>query len=724
MQIGEKYFTVQLKDLKLETEPVLESTQTIKEAISFFAASRQSVLPVVDSNKKYLGIINAADIFAILDKNEDKVLLDTIFKYYPPADKEEQLIEILDKEEFSILPVTGDQGELIGYLRRSDLINFALDRHKRIAEMTSQVVTSSHNGMVAINNDGIIVVFNPAAERILGRNKEEMIGRHISEMDPAKGLLETLETGTVSVGVKTIIFGRSILSNRSPLVFEGKTIGAMGVFVDVSDMENITHELDNYKVLARELNTIINSSYDGLYICDKNGIVTRVNPAWERICGFPSEHIVGKTPYELVAAGLYNKSAATKAFETKKTCTVMLEMTSGPKKNQKIMATSTPVLNDHGDVEQVVVNVRDITEIESLKDQLNATRMLTEKYASELEHMRMQQMMMDDLIAQSPSMHRVLELATRVAQVESTVLVTGESGVGKEVIAKKIHLLSKRKNKSLIKINCGAIPENLLESELFGYDGGAFTGAKKEGKPGMFELASGGTLFLDEIAEIPINLQVKLLRAIQEKEIIRVGGIKSVSVDVRIIAATNKELSDMVRKGTFREDLFYRLNVVNIFIPPLRNRKEDIPPLLYATLKKFNQKYNQDKVLSEPVVDKLLHYNWPGNIRELENMIERLIVLVNENVIQLRHLPDHLKDEENRNRAILVNGIIPLKKAIEDVEAQLIENALKEHGTTRKAAKILEVNQSTIVRKIKSYNLGKGDAEMQQNEFWVHQMRI
>lgn len=724
MQIAEKDFSIQLKDLELVTEPFIKSTQTIKDVLSYFIQSQHTILPVVDTEGKYLGVVSSGDILANLDKVRDQVTIDTICRSYPSADQEESLIEVIENDEFNILPVTGNHNELIGFINGRNLINYALDRHKRDAEMTSQVVTSSHNGMIAINNDGIIVVYNPAAERILGRNKEEMIGKHISEMDPAKGLLETLETGTVSVGVKTIIFGRTILTNRSPLIFQGKNIGALGVFVDVSDMENITHELDNYKSLARELNTIINSSYDGLYICDKKGVVTRVNPAWERICGFTSEHIVGKTPYELVAAGLYNKSAATKAFETKKTCTVMLEMTSGPKKNQKIMATSTPVLNDHGNVEQVVVNVRDITEIESLKDQLNATRMLTEKYATELEHMRMQQMMVDDLIAQSPSMHRVLELATRVSQVESTVLVTGESGVGKEVIAKKIHLLSKRKNKALIKINCGAIPENLLESELFGYDGGAFTGAKKEGKPGMFELASGGTLFLDEIADIPLNLQVKLLRAIQEKEIIRVGGIKSVAVDVRIITATNKELSDMVKKGTFREDLFYRLNVVNIFIPPLRSRKEDIPPLLYATLKKFNQKYNQDKVLSEPVVDKLLHYHWPGNIRELENLIERLIVLVNENVIQLRHLPDQMKDEENRNRAILVNGIIPLKKAIEDVEAQLIENALREHGTTRKAAKILEVNQSTIVRKIKTYNLGRNDAELQQNEFWVHQMRI
>lgn len=715
---------VQLKDLELKREPVLYSGQAIQETFPLFAKGQYSALPVIDQEGKYLGIVNLASILTAMDKDLKQVSVNSFCQDYQPVQENESLYDILKDSELQMLPVVDSENRFRGFLSKEDLYKAALDRYKRDAEGYSQVVESSHNGIIAINNEGIIIIYNPAAQRILGRDKDEMLGKHISEMDPGKGLLETLETGTVSVGVKTSILNRTILTNRSPLVYKGRTVGAMGVFVDVSDLEHVTHELDNYKALVRELNTIIDSSYDGLYICNKDGIVTRVNPAWERICGFSSKDIVGKTPYELVAAGLYNKSAATKAFETKKTCTVMLEMTSGPKKNQKIMATSTPVLNDQGEIEQVVVNVRDITEIANLKDQLNATRMLSEKYATELEQIRMQQMMMDDLIAQSPSMHRVLELATRVAQVESTVLVTGESGVGKEVIAKKIHLLSKRKNKSLIKINCGAIPENLLESELFGYEGGAFTGAKKEGKPGMFEVASGGTLFLDEIAEIPLNLQVKLLRAIQEKEIIRVGGIKPISVDVRIIAATNKDLAEMVRRGTFREDLFYRLNVVNIHIPPLRSRKEDIPPLLYAVLKKFNQKYNQEKVLSEQVVDRLLQYHWPGNIRELENLIERLIVLVNENIILLRHLPEHLKEDESRNRAIQVNGIIPLKKAIEDVEAQLIENALKEHGTTRKAAKILQVNQSTIVRKIKSYNLGKPDADLQQNEFWVHQLRI
>ena len=253
------------------------------------------------------------------------------------------------------------------------------------------------------------------------------------------------------------------------------------------------------------------------------------------------------------------------------------------------------MFDDNGELVQIVVNVRDMTDLERLQRQLEATVELNQRYVSELEQIRLQQLKMEDLVAKSPAMQRVVEMAARIATVDSTLLIMGESGVGKEVITNKIHSLSRRKNQPFIKLNCGAIPENLLESELFGYAGGAFTGAKKEGKPGMFELASGGTLFLDEIGELPLGLQVKLLRVLQEKTLTRVGGVKPISVDVRVIAATNKDLPTLVKAGTFRDDLYYRLNVFGIQIPPLRQRREDIPPLLHEMLRKVNQKYSMQK---------------------------------------------------------------------------------------------------------------------------------
>jgi PAS domain S-box-containing protein/TyrR family helix-turn-helix protein len=637
----------------------------------------------------------------------------------------ENLMDIKWDCNFDIVPVIDNQSMLMGFIPKENIFNNAFKRYKKMSKYMEQLINSLYNGVVAINTEGIIVAFNPAAERILGNKRDEVIGKHISYVDPKMGLLETLETGKTSIGVKTEINGFTILSNRSPLMDGTNCVGAVGVFVDISDFERISYELDVNKALVRELNAIIESSYDGLYIVDNEGRVVRVNSAWEKICGFSREYVVGKTAKELVAGGCYDNSAAVLTLEKKETSTVMLEMTSGPKKGQKIIATGTPIFDEEGELKQVVVNVRDITTLENLKVQLEESRRLSKRYASELEEIRLQLYKMDDFVANSPEMQRVVELAVRVSQVDSTVIITGESGVGKEVIAKKIHLLSKRKNNSLIKINCGAIPENLLESELFGYEGGAFTGAKRDGKPGMFELASGGTLFLDEIGDLPLNLQVKLLRVLQEKEIVRVGGVKPIKVDTRIIAATNKDLTSMVRKGTFREDLFYRLNVVNIQIPPLRNRPEDLPQLISTILQNLNNKYGKNKKLTQPVVEKLLNYDWPGNIRELENTLERLVVLVNENNIQTKHLPEFLQDDSEINTNIVsLNGIIPLKKAVEEVEHQLLKRALREYGTTRKVAKILGVNQSTIVRKMQQYSIEKNDVSEHQDDAYLHLLRI
>lgn len=488
-------------------------------------------------------------------------------------------------------------------------------------------------------------------------------------------------------------------------------------------LTKISCELQMKKMEAQELTAIFESSYDGLYICDNVGRVLRVNSSWEKISGFSREQVVGKTAYELVNEGYYDNSAALMTLQTGKTSTTMLQITSGPQKGQIIMATGTPITNEQGQLVQVVVNVRDITDLENLKAELKETVKLSKQYARELAEIRLQQYKMEDLVINSPQMKKVVELVFRISQVDSTVLITGESGVGKELIANRIHLLSKRKEKALIKINCGAIPENLLESELFGYEGGAFTGARKEGKPGMFELSSGGTLFLDEIGDMPFSLQVKILRVLQEKEIVRIGGVAPVPVDTRIIAATNKELVGMVRRGLFREDLYYRLNVVNIHVPSLRERREDLLPLILSILQNLNKKYNQQKILSQAVVDKLLDYNWPGNIRELENTLERIIVLNRDDDIQLRHLPDFLLNYDQGPRTVTLNGVLPMKEAVDDLECQLLKMAQMKYGSTRAMAKILQVNQSTIVRKMKQHKISdKCDADQHQRVAFEHRV--
>lgn len=286
-------------------------------------------------------------------------------------------------------------------------------------------------------------------------------------------------------------------------------------------------------------------------------------------------------------------------------------------------------------------------------------------------------------------------------------MILGESGVGKEVIAKTIHKTSNRNKDPFIVVNCGAIPENLIESELFGFEKGSFTDAKQQ-KIGLFEIANGGTLFLDEIGDLPLIMQVKILRAIQEREIMRIGGKKQIHLDVRIVAATNKNLEEMVSLGTFRDDLFYRLNVVQIVIPPLRERIDDIPPLIVFFLNKFNSKYNCKKSLAPGLLNILTYYNWPGNIRELENVVESLIVLCPYDIIGVDYLPNNII---KTSIGLQENGIMPLKDAVEQAEKRVIALAMEHYKSSRKAADVLKVNHVTITRKIKKYNINYNSHE-------------
>lgn len=310
-----------------------------------------------------------------------------------------------------------------------------------------------------------------------------------------------------------------------------------------------------------------------------------------------------------------------------------------------------------------------------------------------------------EIIAESPQMKKILQTIEYIKDADSSVLITGESGTGKEVVFKYICQTSRRSCQPVVKINCGAIPENLFESELFGYEDGAFTGARKKGKAGLFEMANHGTLFLDEIGEMSLEMQVKLLRAIQEKEIFRVGGSKNIPVDVRIIAATNQNIDEMVEEGRFRRDLFYRLNVIRLEIPPLRERHEDIIPLCYHFLEIFNKKYNKNKGLTLRAARTLAHLEWPGNIRELENLVENIVVLEEDEVMRAKHLQERYCKGEMSFGEVTVKGILPYKEALNQMERQLLENTRNQFGSTRRIAEALGLNQSTISRKLRQYHL-------------------
>lgn len=460
--------------------------------------------------------------------------------------------------------------------------------------------------------------------------------------------------------------------------------------------EELVEIIQRLQEEVRELKTIIDSIYAGVYLADGQGNTLMVNSSFEAMSGIPARELVGRNLKELVDEGYFTESASLIVMQNKSPATVIYTCKTG----KKLMAKGNPVFDGKGNLTRIVNTVWDITEIMHMESKVEKTRKLSH------ENKRGPRPdTLEDFIARSDNMRQVLDLAMRVARVDSTVLILGESGVGKDMIAKIIHNASKYNRGPFVKVNCAAIPENLLESELFGYEKGSFTGANREGKVGMFEMANGGTIFLDEIGELPVHLQAKLLRVLQDKEIVPVGGTRAKKVDVRVIAATNRNLIEMVKKGQFREDLYYRLNVVPITIPPLRERKEDILSLLAHFMNRYNKKYNTNKKMSNEVINKLASYPWPGNVRELQNFVERMIVITKGDDITCQDVKEYFTDwsfveeeEEERER-------ITLKEQIERLEKTVIREALRQYGSTRKAARALGVNQSTIVRKVKKYGI-------------------
>ena len=443
-----------------------------------------------------------------------------------------------------------------------------------------------------------------------------------------------------------------------------------------------------------ELIPILNSIKDAVFIDSSDGYSLWCNDACQELYKVTPEEIHGIHISELEKRGIFTPSVAKQVMEQRKEITIIHENRDG----KKILSTGTPIFDPDGQMTKIITTSRDITELTSLQKQLEFVQNTLKQFES------IETSSSEPIIASSRSMRNVMQLALRLASVDSTVLITGESGVGKGVIAKLLHENGARKEFPFITVNCGAIPESLIESELFGYERGAFTGSRIEGKKGLFEAAQKGTIFLDEISELPLNLQVKLLQVIRDREFTRVGGVNRIPVDVRIISATNKDLHLLVKSGKFREDLYYRLNVVPINVPPLRERPEDILPLIQSNLEKYNNQLGENKTLEPAALAVLLHYSWPGNIRELQNIVERLILTTRDNLITEENLPVFIRTSAEAQPVQSMEHT-SLRASMERAEKEVLTRALAEYKSTRAIAKALQVSQPTIVRKLHKYGL-------------------
>ncbi|MCD6582437.1 MAG: sigma 54-interacting transcriptional regulator [Desulfuromusa sp.] len=426
------------------------------------------------------------------------------------------------------------------------------------------------------------------------------------------------------------------------------------------------------------LEIIFDNLYNGIYIADGNGVTIGVNKTFEEMSGFTNQELAGKSLYDLVGPDNYfSGSASLLVLERKCPATATYSTST----NRKFLVKGRPIFDQQGEIKYIINTIWDLTVVQysqQIDDDTARNQLLSE----------------DDLVTCSEKMMAVIDLALRVAVTDSTILLTGESGVGKSLLAKTIHRSSERKQKSLIQINCAAIPESLIEAELFGYESGAFTGADAKGKLGLLDMAQGGTVFLDEISELPLHLQSKLLGVIQDKEFYRVGGRQVQKVDIRLITATNKNLAELVDEGKFREDLYYRLNVVPINLPPLRERREDIPPLIQHFTDKYNRKYNSYKKFSNDLINQMVGMAWKGNIRELENVVERSIVTTAENYIspEKAQIPGVEK---------AIPPGVGLKNLLAEREQEILLHAQKQYRTTRRIAAALDISQASVARKLK-----------------------
>jgi len=450
--------------------------------------------------------------------------------------------------------------------------------------------------------------------------------------------------------------------------------------------------------LDKWLDAIIESSYDGLWICDKNLTVIKVNKASARINEVDPAEVIGRNILQLVAEGMFDRSVTAEVLK-KRTSVTMLQTVKGKK---KILVTGNPIFDEEGEICFIVTNDRDITELDRLRGELQDTQELAKGYLSRLSELALEGIDLASMIVRSPESRRTIRLAIRCAAADSTVLILGESGVGKGMVARLIHRNSGRSQGPFIRLDCAGIPESLIEAELFGYERGAFTGARSEGKPGLFELAHRGTLLLDEIGELPLGAQAKLLRFLEDHESQRVGGTTVRRTDVRILAATNRDLEEMVERKEFRKDLYYRLHVVPIRIPPLRERREDILPLVMHFLEKSNAAFRKERSLSPEAIDLLCRYDYPGNVRELANLIERLVVVGERSRIEAEEIPSGIRARlAGPLPADEVPGDCSLKEALLHYESRLVEAAVRRHRSQREAARALGISQGTISRKLR-----------------------
>lgn len=677
---------------------LLHLDDTLRTVISYYQECKLSTLPVVDDKDRLIGVFPKKRLFTALLEGADLddvcrpyVVYNPIFVSSELSYDEVSLAVRVTRSKVDYVVVVDRSGKVVGLIGTAEYLRESMNVIIKSSAILESLFNANYEAVIIVDNKGYILRFNPVAEEMFGVQFSNIKGKHLNEVLPEIKIMNKR-----LLGVKHIIKELPVIVNQMPIYEDNFYIGTVITLLDKSDVEEIAHELEMVKDMHAVLDGVINATSDGVLVSGVSGKV--------KYCNNRASHLFGLTPPEIVGRPI-NEILNNRAAENTITNGIP-EISECIIGNKKCVISHIPIkkARDHhysitGVVSTIYLDENVFTEeiaakLLSLKQQVNYYRSELEKKGGESSFKQ--------ILSRNPEFNNMKSEAYQIARSSSTVLLTGESGVGKDMFARAIHSSSPRSKYPFVKVNCAAIPETLLESELFGYAPGSFTGASKKGKPGYFEQAHKGTIFLDEIGDMPLSIQVKLLQVLQEKRFMRVGGTSAQTVDVRIIAATNKDLREAINNGSFREDLFYRLNVIEFHLPPLRERFEDIVPLANKFIEKYNHILGAHVTgINKEACTALQRHSWPGNIRELENAIERAANYVWDGEIGVEHLPVHLFQSEARK-------IEPsnYRSALSDVDKNIIIGALqKTKGNKSAAARMLNLSRSAFYDKLSKYGL-------------------
>jgi PAS domain S-box len=679
---------------------VLHLDDTLRTVVEYYQEFKINTLPVVDNHENLIGVFPKKRLFKALLEGAgmdapcgpymvDHPVFVTIDRTYD----EYSLVVRVTKSQVDNVVVLDRSNKVVGMIGTAEYLRESLNVITASSALLESLFRVNYEGIIIVDGDGYILRVNPAAERMFQLNAAEVKGRHLNKILP-----EIEISGQLKIGMKRTVKSLPVVFNQVPIIENDEQMGSSFAFLDISDMEKIAQELESVKELQTTIDGVLSASSDGVFVSDFSGTVKYVNERAAKLVSKTSEQIVGSRIHSILQISNPIKIARSGAAEVD-SCDIG---------GKQCIISHVPFKNNNredaeitGIVSTVYLNDNAVTE--EISKKWFYLKQQVQYYRAELEKRSGGSSRFDQIITGNPEFKKIKKEAQFIARSSSTVLLTGESGVGKDMFARGIHEASPRSRNPFIKVNCVSIPETLFESELFGYAPGSFTGALKNGKPGYFERANKGTIFLDEIGDMPLSIQAKLLQVLQEKEFMRVGGTSKQTVDVRIIAATNRDLREAIAKKTFREDLYYRLNVIEFHLPPLRERQEDIIALAESFIEKYNDILGSKVTgISEQAKNALREYPWPGNIRELENAIERAANFVWEGDIGIENLPGQIIQLEHEPQA----SASSYRSSLIDFEKEMLMDILKKaNGNRSAAARMMNLSRSAFYDRLAKYNL-------------------